>query len=302
MVRQKTVAVLGLTGALGHHVLNGLIDPRFRNHYQFPIRALARDPSKYENSDEVKYYSSSSNNPESLVEALKGVDTLIDLSGMYVDAKPVVEAAIKAGVRLFFPSDYGFDPRTVIVHYANTLKHKDSMVELARSKGMKTVVLCNGSFHEWTVDPVAYGLDFNSKTTWERIGSGNQTITCTSTKDVAMSLVSLAWRDPNSLSDYVRIHGDSISPNQVLEACQRCKNVKLTITEKTQEQAIKDAEFSDKQIANLGLPGFVAVLRAIICASDAMNFSKENDNEFVNPGLFEWSPYLPFLERALTEQ
>lgn len=244
---KTTVAIVGLNGSLGQSTLKALADPRFRDHYNFPVRALTRDPSKFRDTEIVKYFSSSFDNFDRLVESLKGVDTLIDLTAPFIDSKPLVDAAHKAGVKLFFPSEFGIDHKEN--RFNQVFQRKIDVNAYARSKGIKTVLFITGFFLDWVIDSPEIVAGINKeKKTFTKVGSGERPITVTAVEDIASALASVAYRDPASLPDDIRVHGDSITANDAVALYEKVAGVNLTVVNVSEEQVIKNAENALKDL------------------------------------------------------
>jgi uncharacterized protein YbjT (DUF2867 family) len=103
------IAIFGAGGTnIGHHVLEALVkEPNFT------VTVLARESSKSTFPPNVAVTRIADDFPHAaLVEALRGQDVLISAVGPEAkkDAEyKLVEAAIEAGVRRFFPTEYGLD-------------------------------------------------------------------------------------------------------------------------------------------------------------------------------------------------
>jgi len=102
------IAIFGAGGTnIGHHVLEALVKEP-----DFAITVLPRESSKSTFPPNVAVTRVADGFPHAaLVEALQGQDVLISAVGpeaKHAEHK-LVEAAIEAGVRRFFPTEYGLD-------------------------------------------------------------------------------------------------------------------------------------------------------------------------------------------------
>lgn len=300
-----TLAVVGLTGQIGQHVLKAVTDAKFKDHYNFPIRAFTRDPSKYKSTETVEYYASGSfTDTAALEKSLEGVNTLIDLTNPSVDSKPLVDAAVKAGVKLFFPSEFGgdYDGKK----FAAIFQAKGEIVAYARSKGLKTVLYRTGLFADWVINmPIvanAFGID-RENNVYRKIGSGDRKVSVSFLRDIGYGLVSVAYRDPSFLPNELRVQSDSITANQLAAIYEKATGVKLTVENVTEEESIKESEEAFKNIATGGFPAFITVIRAYGQTSvGGVDFSQNNANQLVNPGTFEWTSFAPEAEKIWSEK
>jgi uncharacterized protein YbjT (DUF2867 family) len=87
-----TILVTGATGNIGRRIVNHLIDLGAND-----IRALTKDPAKANMPDGVKTVTGYLGNPESLPEALDGVDAMY-LAPLTKTLDVTLELARKAGV------------------------------------------------------------------------------------------------------------------------------------------------------------------------------------------------------------
>lgn len=110
----KTVAFFGATGMLGSEIFKVLLDTGIPD-YQPNVIAILRPGKSLDaslaNHPRLKVvHLDFSTASEELVGTLRGVDAVVTvLSGGGVETQyPILEAAIKAGVRRFYPSEFGF--------------------------------------------------------------------------------------------------------------------------------------------------------------------------------------------------
>ncbi|GBE83129.1 predicted protein [Sparassis crispa] len=110
----NTVALFGATGMLGSVIFKALLDTHIPD-YQPTVVAIMRPGKSLDES--LKSHPrlrvvtlDYSKGGDELVDALRGVDAVVAvLNGPGVAAQyPILDAAIKAGVRRFYPSEFGF--------------------------------------------------------------------------------------------------------------------------------------------------------------------------------------------------
>lgn len=197
------VAVVGLTGNLGAEVLDALCIEAYNGSYMLPIRAFTRTPSKMYLRPEVEYYTTNFADLGFLCASLIGVDVVIDLTANYISSAPLIDAAADVGASLYFLSDY-----SIIVPPAyssmNATKQRD--VQYAKSKPMKTVMIKNGVF----TDNLHKMGQFNLN-----IEGNHLKFTTTWISDTAKFVAEIASRPPHTLPEIIKIHGDSVSINQI---------------------------------------------------------------------------------------
>ncbi|PKK51579.1 hypothetical protein CI102_3492 [Trichoderma harzianum] len=132
----KNVAIAGATGYLGPAVVKAVKEAGFN------VTVLLRESnsSKIE-FDGVKIAKIDYGSIDSLVDALNGQD-----------AVALVEAAVKAGVKRFLPSEYGLDVSIPSVRAVPYLRAKGLIQDLLKELGMAYTILYTGPFLEWGLD------------------------------------------------------------------------------------------------------------------------------------------------------
>ena len=299
---KPTVAILGINGAIGFHALNAFLSPTFSSLFTLPIRIVTRDPSKIKanvpaiTDDNVKFYNANIATGEGLATVFEGVDVIINLLGTEVSHTAVIEAAAAAKPKVYIPSEFGTDiPASG--PYANLFKVKTDVVDLARSKGLKTVSIVNSAFSEWllTVPPFA-GVNFPEPGQFQYYGDSSAKIDTTSLVDVGKVIASVASKDPATLPDYIRVAGDVVSPRKISDAYTAVTGQKLTDVALPLEEIVVPA----RKIAKEGPKSandFLVGLRGVLY--DQYMTSTHEHNEFVSKGLFKFTPFTEVAKRVL---
>lgn len=144
----RNVAVVGAGGRVGAHIVRGLQEKNFT------ITVIARSESKYTpNSDGIKVHKGDYSDDKFLQEALADQDALVLVvaSEAVASQKPLIAAAVKAGVKRIIPSEFGSD-------------------------GENSDLVAAVPFYTGKVDILKYLRDqtsqSNGKTTWTGIATG----------------------------------------------------------------------------------------------------------------------------------
>ncbi|EJD02544.1 NAD-binding protein [Fomitiporia mediterranea MF3/22] len=326
---QSSIVVAGATGRLGYVITETLLTT-FKPFFHRVV-ALTRDASlsraqtlaalgaevtqirlDEEHSDNIN---------DNLRNALKGTDIVVNVLGVTsARVKDVVaEAAIEAGVKVYFPSEFGVDHRLNDFpgfdhpEWIKKRKHLDYVNEIAAKKGdVKIISVYNGLFLEdsFNVTESRYGVDLSSRTI-TALGSPSSRATFTSKVDIARSvaqLAILAMLSPATLSDNVPSHVHISGCTRSAEEIAHALSVVLSRTNESDERETKvemkteDIEQtreklkSDSEAGNVGSPpGYIRVLMG----EGKLDFSAENVNELVNPSgrLWKWKS----VEEALND-
>ncbi|KAI1390794.1 NAD(P)-binding protein [Hypoxylon trugodes] len=102
----KSVAVAGASGVFGVPVVHQLLDDGFK------VTILTRKGATHNFPSSVTVAEVDYNSPETLVKALEGQDAVVSTVGFagLTYQIPLIEAAIKAGVKRFLPSEFSLTP------------------------------------------------------------------------------------------------------------------------------------------------------------------------------------------------
>ncbi|KAA8915863.1 hypothetical protein TRICI_001988 [Trichomonascus ciferrii] len=272
------VAVVGVTGRLGAEVLDALCIEAYNGSYMRPIRAFTRDPQRMYPRPEVEFYNSDFADIELLCASLIGVDVVIDLTANCISSIPLIDAAADMGVSLFFLSDYSI---IVPAEYSviNATRHRD--IQHARSKQlMKSVAIKSGVFADNLLKLEQFNLNIE--------GSHLQ-FTTTWIADIAKFVAQVASTSPQSLPEVIKIHGDSVSLNQI----SRPSRPIVTWTE-TKYRADESARRL-KQCTNLSraekLQAITKIFTAILVNPynrSLVDYSKSNSNSLADITWSKW--------------
>lgn len=121
----------------------------------FTVSILSRKGSKSTYASHIKVQEVDESWPEDqLVTALKGQDAVVHI--VYADvpkSKTLIDAAIKAGVKRFIPSEFGIDHSAPsIVKKVPFVAAKEEILEYLKSKedtGLTWTGIITGGFFDW---------------------------------------------------------------------------------------------------------------------------------------------------------
>ncbi|ANB12945.1 hypothetical protein AWJ20_1223 [Sugiyamaella lignohabitans] len=292
----KTVAVAGVNGLLGKHVLNALQEPAFKSSFNFPIRVLSRSSGSTSTSD-IEYHQAS--DLASYEKALKGVDVLIDLRGAEALASnDLILAAKAAGVTAYVPSEFG-DEYEKAGKYAVIFGLKANSVKVAKEQGLQVIKFRTSYFLDIAFGPLLF-LDPKAATS-DYVGDGSTNITVTSLRNIGQAVASVLTHPFDKIPENVNVAGSQTTPAEAVKLFEKYSGKKVTVNKSTVEGLIKVA---DDVIASgevfKELLKFLYVLRVISVTSDAADFKTNNDNEFINPGekYFKWDKVEDFAAKT----
>jgi len=278
---KPVVALVGSTGYLGQEIFP--IFAKAANDGQFDsFKILAsskpKDTLTSLSSDKVTIIQVDYAIQESLENALKGVDVLVSalsIAGTEVAQENLIRAAVAAGVKVYFPSEWGFDSDTC-PYPSPILGQKMKHVEEARKAGLKTVVFVIGAFSELILSPV-FGF-WTPPNTLNVPDSGHHRVAFTSKNHIvqyALRAVVLVFEDPTNFPDKIRVWDDNSTLDDYATAIEEAigaSSINRNYIPKDQLKKDYDTEPS------------IATLAKLLAADDLHDYSLENHNELLNPG------------------
>ncbi|KZT00209.1 NAD(P)-binding protein [Laetiporus sulphureus 93-53] len=299
---QYTVAIVGATGNLGKEISN-----IFLSSYKpfFPrVIAVLRDTTKpeakalTERGAELRQVDSA-NAVASFTRAFEGVDIVINAVGAspleYNNA--LFEGALKSGVRVYFPSEYGSDyrindfPGWDFTLWLAKAEHVRKARQLAQGK-VKIIAVYPGLFLEGALG--VFGFD-TANLTYTCVGSPDKKTALTSKADVGRALAefSLLALSPDysaRVPDDAHIAGGNASYREIRDIVQRVREElgvqpKGEIVIKSQDYETFRAKVREEEIKSPA-PGPLRHIMLLI-AEGKMDFS-ENDDELINPDESIW--------------
>jgi len=183
-----TIAIFGATGNVGKSITKAILAKE-----DFKVKIFTR-PDTLENPDKKALFdgfrSSGAQivgidikNVDEVAKELEGTQVVLsNLSGIAVgNQELLIKAAQKAGVKRFYPSEYGIDD---IAHKISSpfIDPKKAIRTKIIDAGIESVIVVTGFFLEWQVSP-AYSFNAEDQTV-EIFGNGNTKISFTSLGDI----------------------------------------------------------------------------------------------------------------------
>ncbi|KAL3448214.1 NmrA-like family protein [Aspergillus insuetus] len=210
------VALAG-KGRLGSVVLDELLNAGFE------VIVLTRSKSSLDEiPNGVKIHEVDYTSQSSLQAALNGIDAVVStVAGVAVSSqKPLIDAAIAAGVQHFIPADYAMSLRTPEVRrlppYTDVLGIENYLRERAQANGNSmawTVVACGG-FLEYSFD-LPFMIDLPNRQI-DIVNGGEVPFSISEFRTVARAIVGVLQQPERVLEHCVQVHGMLVRQNQVL--------------------------------------------------------------------------------------
>lgn len=219
-----TIALVGANGALGQPLIHAL---SAAPGYKYPILVITRDASKSTSTDKVKYVQGSLEEPAALAATLKGVDVVVNISGIHANWAGLLEAVQKAGVKVYVPSEFGVD------YYQfpdfNFLDIKKNHLEAARAvKGLKVVAVQNGVFGEYAAKLPGF-LRLDTATNKANPINPDALFSATFLDDIAAALAVVLSKPVSEIPDVLGLSGSELTFRDYYKIYESKKGVKVEI-------------------------------------------------------------------------
>ncbi|KAG0126425.1 hypothetical protein HOY82DRAFT_615064 [Tuber indicum] len=285
-IYRPIVAIAGLNGTLGKWTLEALLSPQFIDRFQLPIRVLTRSLTNFGGSPyishQAQYLYADYDDPDALDEALKDVDVVINLLGMFPGSwVQLGDAACRIGAKLYIPSEFGPDHR--YFDYQSPFAQKQTQSDRAREVGIKSVQIFCGIFMEYAIPHGRHlGIDLAGRriTAVVRAGRPEPRVSFTSIRDVAMTIAFVASKPPSSLPNAIRIAGDTWTLRQLGECYQGLTSDEVDVT--TIDYTAFRARVLQGGHQNINSHYQLAA------GAGLLDYSTDNDNEWVSEGRRHW--------------
>lgn len=234
------VAIAGATGNVGLPILNNFLA------VGYPVTVLTRkgsnSTSKLPKNANITIREVDYSDVASLTDALKGIDVVVStlatvsLGGQ----KPLVDAAVAAGVQRFIPSEFGSDtsnPKTaqlpVFKGKIETLEHLKSKAAASNGSFSYTQIF-NGPFFDWGLQ---IGFIVNpAKHTAVVYNGGDVPFSTTTLDSIGKAVVGVVRNLDKTANRPVYIQDALVTQNQLIQYAKDKDGVEWSITHKDTEQ------------------------------------------------------------------
>ncbi|KAI1206914.1 putative oxidoreductase CipA-like protein [Annulohypoxylon truncatum] len=269
------VAVAGATGLLGKPVVNQLLEDGFT------VTVLARKGASHDFPSAVTVAEVDYEAPATLVKALSGQDAVVSAVGFagLLQQIPLIEAAVKAGVKRFVPSEFGGDAENDKITELPMFVDKRPVKELVEKEAAQgrltyTLVSC-GPFLDIAVQ---HGMLVNFKERKINLWDGGERPFSTTTLAAAAKAVTGILRHPEETKNrVVFIRSASLTQKEVLERAKKAAGPEGWTVETPSVAESLRAAYADLNATGV-VNRFAFVVSAIWGEGYGSNFQKlDND-------------------------
>lgn len=227
----KNVAVAGGSGNLGRAAVRELVDAGFT------VTALTREGSTSTFPAEVVSKTVDYTSVESLTSALEGQDALVSILATVAVAgqRPLVDAAVAAGVKRIIPSEFGINTRFLgkepigailqgKIRTLNYIHEKSKQNPSFTWTGIST-----GLFFDWGLSHGSIGLDKTAKIA-TIFDSGDEPFQATNLPHIGKAIAGVLKHPEQTVNRYISIASFNPTQNQIVELVEKLTGEKWTVT------------------------------------------------------------------------
>jgi nucleoside-diphosphate-sugar epimerase len=251
----KTVLVIGAGGNVGRSTIKALLEEKFQ------VTGLTREGSKALPAG-VKH-AKTDYSEASLLEAFKGQDAVISTisGGGLALQKSIVDAAIAAGVKAFFPSEYGVDTSIhsspEVVPFLGAKVEALDYLKTQQDKISWTAII-SGCLFDWGLNIPSFG-GFNVPARTVTIYDGGDIPYEATNLDQVGKVIAASLKQPELIKNkYVYVNSFTVTQNEVLMALEKATGEKFTASNSTVEELRQDGFKAMEAGQLLGMLALVA--------------------------------------------
>ncbi|KAH7110930.1 hypothetical protein EDB81DRAFT_830981 [Dactylonectria macrodidyma] len=239
----KNVTVVGATGNVGPHIISALLERSFQ------VTALTRTTSSHTFPPRVTEIKTDYT-PSSLERAFQGQDAVICTLGYGGLEKQLdlVDAAEKAGVKRFIPSEFGSPKgKNDIPEYTNLLQNKLKVVQYLQQKAEKNPQFSWSAFTTGTFLDRAlltfpdFGFDVRKESA-TIFDSGNEPFTAMTIQSIGKPVVASLDKFDETKNRYIGISSLTVTQNEVLAAFEKQLGRPWNVTRKDTKEVLAEAK------------------------------------------------------------
>ncbi|KAH8689368.1 hypothetical protein BGW36DRAFT_365139 [Talaromyces proteolyticus] len=225
----RTVALFGATGNLGSYILHGLLEA------SYSVTVILRPESKFEITPatingfppaRIKTVKIPFDDEDKLVGTLTGLDAVVvSISKGGIGAqRALIDAAIKAGVKRFIPSEFGADTlNDGLMKNVPVLREKLVILDYLKAKSQENpnftwTGISSAAFLDWGIESGFFGFNISERTA-VIYSSGTKVFNAT-TRETIGRAVALVLQSPKTENRYIYIADVRTTQNEILSHLQ----------------------------------------------------------------------------------
>jgi len=261
----KNVAVLGGGGNLGPAIVEALLDAKFN------VTVLTRHESDKTFPSGARVQKIDYSSAQSLAEGFKNQDAVVSVvAGPAIPLQSsIIDAAVKAGVKRFIPSEFGINTRSLVEGSGirkildGKIKSVDHLEAVAAANPNFTWTgLATSMFFDWGLKVGSLGFNTADKTA-VIVDSGNEPFTGTNLPAIGLAVASVLQHLPETANKYLNISSFTTTQNEILSIFEQETGSKWTVTKVKSEDILKEG---NEKLAKGDFSSFINFLRVLLLA------------------------------------
>ncbi|KAL7949272.1 NAD(P)-binding protein [Trichoderma barbatum] len=280
------IAVAGATGSVGIPIINELLQA---GHFVTAlIRSGSNSASKLPQHTNLNAVEVDFNSVASLAAALQNhavVIAALPVATPIGSQDTLIDAAVVAGVRRFFPSDFGTNTDNdrcsklpVFENKMHTLQYL--RVKAATHPDFSYTIICNGAILDWGL---GVGFLAHPKTHTAAIyDDGNLPFSTTTLLTISKAVVAAISHVNETKNRHVYIHDAVITQNKLIELAKRIDGKEWQLTYVDQDEVSAEAHLEYMKVNADAKKGAIPLLEiSVLGKGYGGDFSEHLDNELL---------------------
>ncbi|KAJ3019408.1 hypothetical protein HKX48_002107 [Thoreauomyces humboldtii] len=236
----RNVILIGASGNLGPSILEEIVDAKFA------VSILTRQESKSTFPSDLKVHRTDYS-LDSLVSAFKGQDAVISTVGAegFAQQKIIIDAAVKAGVKRFIPSEFGSNTENkksqeLVPLFKGKLEVVAYLQQVAKDHpSFSYTAIATGPFFDWGVKNGFLGYDLaNRKATI--FDAGDRKVSFTNLSTIGKSVAGVLSHLKETENKTIYVASVTASQNEVLAALESATGSKFTVEKRSAVETSKE--------------------------------------------------------------
>ncbi|KAI1654479.1 NAD(P)-binding protein [Daldinia decipiens] len=213
------VAIAGASGSLGAPVFEQVLNAGFQ------VTVITRKGSSHAWPSNVTVKEVDYSSLDSLTEALQGQDAVVaTITTPALNTQILlIEAAAKAGVKRFIPSEFGSDTfnekASQLPCYKPKVEVQEALKKAAAESSLTWTAVLNGAFLDWSIR-VGFFADVKNRTI-ELPDGGNNTASATTLSTIGKAVVGVLRNPEQTKNRPVYVQETTISLKQIGEILKK---------------------------------------------------------------------------------
>ncbi|KAJ6114825.1 hypothetical protein N7486_000603 [Penicillium sp. IBT 16267x] len=272
----KKVTIVGASGAIGNILLDGLVASS-----QFDITIVSRKESKACFPQSVTVLKSDFSEV-GLEAAFKNQDVVISTVGAtgFSEQKKFVDAAVRAGVKRFIPSEFSANSQNdAVLQLLPLFRQKKELIEYLKTKeaeGLSWTGIATSGLFDWGLRNKFLEFDIANRTAtiWD---GGDKSFTLTDEKELKQSVVSVLQHPKETRNRYLHVASVETTQREILAALEKAQGAKWTIIDTTTDTQVSEGF---KKLEAGDFSGAFALVRATVFGNTPglhANYAKETE-------------------------